>query len=83
MRQRYVTLHPVNVLALLLVVLLLATFVPARTTRAQAASSLGWDYKGFTIASYSQDELGSSNTAATLQQLARTGANAVTFAVSL
>jgi len=65
-----------------LALLLIAAFIPARTTRAQAASSLGWDYKGFTIAAYSQDELGSSNTAAALQQLARTGANAVTFAVS-
>jgi len=82
MRQQYTKPHLMAALLTALALLLIAAFIPARTTRAQAASSLGWDYKGFTIATYSQDELGSSNTAATLQQLARTGANAVTFAVS-
>ncbi len=75
--------RPIAALTLLSCALLFAATLPARlTTPAHAATALGWNYKGFTIASYSQDDLGSSNTAATLQQLAHTGANMVTFAVS-
>jgi len=52
------------------------------STQAHAASTVPWEFKGATIASYAQDELASSNTAASLQQLARTGANSVTFVVT-
>lgn len=82
MRHINVRTRGIAPLGLLALALLLATVVPVRTERAHAASPLGWEYKGFTMAPYSQDELGSSNTATTLQQLARAGANAVTFAVS-
>jgi len=69
-------------IALLVLGLVLTTVLPAQTPHVRAASPLGWEYKGFTMAPYSQDELGSSNTATALQQLAHAGANAVTFAVS-
>jgi len=49
---------------------------------AHAASTVAWEFKGTTIASYAQDDLASSNTAASLQQLAGTGANSVTFVVT-
>jgi len=66
-------------LALVLVAIMPAT---AGSRSAQAAGPVPWQYKGFTIAAYSQDELGSGNTAASLQQLAQTGANSVTFVVT-
>ncbi|HEU5013815.1 MAG TPA: hypothetical protein VFT66_14940 [Roseiflexaceae bacterium] len=47
---------------------------------AHAATNLNWEYKGFNIAAYNQDELLQSGPI--LQQLAAAGANSVTFAVT-
>ncbi len=69
--------------ALILALLLVGIMPTAMGTHtAQAAGPVPWQYKGFTIAAYSQDELGSSNTAASLQQLSHTGANSVTFVMT-
>lgn len=69
--------------ALLALALLPLTSVgggPARMPVAQAATGLNWEYKGFNIAPYNQDELFQSGPA--LEQLAAAGANSVTFAVT-
>ena len=53
-----------------------ATAQPA----ASAATALAWQHRGFTIASYAENDLYDSGAA--LQQLADAGANSVTFAVT-
>jgi len=79
-----VSRHRAYRLSALILALLLVGIMPAAlgTRIAHAAGPVPWQYKGFTIAAYSQDELGSSNTAASLQQLSHTGANSVTFVVT-
>jgi len=75
--------HTHHLSAFVVALLLLSILPVALGTRiAQAAGLVPWQYKGFTIAAYSQDELGSSNTAASLQQLSLAGANSVTFVVT-
>ena len=72
----------VAALVLLVLVTGLAAAGGARPPVAHAAGPVTWKYKGSTIASYAQSELGSANTAASLRQLAATGANSVTFVVT-
>lgn len=82
MRMISVTARGGRLAVAVLVLGLLAATLPTRAMPAAAVTALSWQYKGFTMAPYAQDELGGSNAATALRQLSQAGANTVTFAVT-